>query len=146
MSTVRLYRAVLPGMRQRRWGRIVNIASLAVVQPMDGLIVSNALRLAVQGLSKSLSFELARDSITVNSVCPGFTRTERSEAIIQAMAEREGVDVDEATRRLREANPAGRIGTPEEVAAAVAYLCSELAAFVTGSNLVVAGGAVRGAL
>lgn len=143
MSTVTLYRGVLPAMKQQGWGRIINIASLSVMQPIDDLILSNAMRLAVQGLAKSISLEVAPYGITVNSVCPGFTRTQRVTGIICANAERLSISESEAEARLAATTAIGRIGEPVEVGAAVAFLASAQSAFITGAAIPVAGGGVR---
>lgn len=141
MSTVRLYRAVLPHMKTQNWGRIINIASLSVLQPIDDLILSNALRMGVQGLAKSIAMEVAPYGITVNSVCPTFTRTDRVQGLIESQAARGQATQDEITGQLTGSIPAGRLGEPAEVAGAVAYLASESARFITGAVIPVAGGA-----
>lgn len=144
MSSVRLYGLVLPGMRERRWGRIVNVSSLSILQPIDNLILSNAIRLGVQGLAKSVSAEVAADGVTVNSVCPGFTHTPRVGAMAGRIADAEGIAPEEAMARF--AAPVGRVADPQEVAATIAFLASDAAAFITGAAVPVAGGSVRAAI
>ncbi len=146
LSTVRLIRAVLPGMKQRRWGRIVNITSVAVKQPVDNLILSNAVRSGVVGLAKTLATQLAAEGITVNNVCPGYTLTDRVRGLAQAQAERDGLAYDEVLARFARDVPMGRLGQPEELAALVAFLASERAGYITGQSIAVDGGYVRGIL
>ena len=128
-SVVNLTRLVLPGMKQRGWGRIVNITSIAVKQPVDGLILSNSIRAAVTGFGRTLANELAPLGITVNTVAPGFVPVERH------------ADVPAVVREAYTATvPAGRMGTAEEIAHAVSFFASDEAGFVTGQHLVVDGG------
>jgi 3-oxoacyl-[acyl-carrier protein] reductase len=144
LSAVRLVRLVLPHMRKRGSGRIINIVSTSVKQPIDGLILSNATRLAVVGLAKSLSLELAPDNITVNNVCPGRFLTDRirqGHALKEQMAQ--GKSESEALRSIAQDIPMGRIGKPEELAALVAFLASEQAGYITGTTIQVDGGLVR---
>lgn len=144
-SAVELARAVLPGMRQRRWGRIVNVTSVAAKQPIDDLILSNALRAAVIGMARTLANEVAADGITVNNVLPGFTRTERLSELADARAARPGGTRDAVLADMAAA-PARRLGEPKELAALVAFLASERAAYVTGQSVAVDGGYVRSLL
>jgi 3-oxoacyl-[acyl-carrier protein] reductase len=137
MSAVRLAREALPAMRKAGWGRIVNITSLAVKQPVPNLTLSNAFRAAVTGFAKSLSNEVAADGVTVNNVGPGYTATERLEELFTDEAGR---------RRLMESIPTGRFGTPEEVASLAVYLASRQAAYLTGQTIVPDGGATLGLL
>ncbi|TVR85888.1 MAG: SDR family oxidoreductase [Trueperaceae bacterium] len=133
MSAVRLARAVLPGMRERGWGRIVNVTSLSVKQPINDLTLSNALRAAVTAFARTLANEVASEGVTVNAVAPGYTATERLEELFAD---------DYARARLLASIPAKRFAAPEEVAAAAVFLCSQQAAYVTGQTLVVDGGMV----
>ena len=133
MSAVRLARAVLPDMRERGWGRIVNVTSLSVKQPIGDLTLSNAMRSAVTAFARTLAGEVAAAGVTVNNVAPGYTSTERLE---QLFAD------DYAKARLMASIPVKRFAQPFEIAAAALYLCSEQAAYVTGQTLVVDGGMV----
>jgi 3-oxoacyl-[acyl-carrier protein] reductase len=143
-SVVNLVRGVLPGMRERGWGRIVNCTSVAVKQPIDGLMLSNSVRAAVTGFARTLANEVAPHGVTVNNVLPGFTRTDRLGALAERIAEDRGVTVEDAYGQWEEAIPAGRLGEPPELGALVAFLASERAAYITGQSICVDGGWVRG--
>jgi 3-oxoacyl-[acyl-carrier protein] reductase len=142
-SVVNLVRGVLPGMRERGWGRIVNCTSVAVKQPIDGLMLSNSVRAAVTGFARTLANEVAPHGVTVNNVLPGFTRTDRLGALAERIAEDRGVTVEDAYGQWEEAIPAGRLGEPPELGALVAFLASERAAYITGQSICVDGGWVR---
>ena len=144
MSVVRLSRESIPHLRRRGGGRIVHVTSVAVKQPVPGLMLSNAVRAAVVGFSKTLSRELARDRITVNCVAPGYTRTARVVRLNEATAEREGKTVAEVEQRLLTTIPAGRLGEPRELADLIAFLASERSAYVTGTVIQVDGGSISG--
>lgn len=144
LSTIRLTRLVLPGMRARRWGRIINLTSLSVKQPIPNLILSNAVRAGAVAMAKTLSDQVAAEGITVNNVCPGYMLTDRIKALAQAQAETEGLSVQEIMQRTLADIPAGRIGQPEELAALIAFLASEPAAYITGATIQVDGGRYRG--
>jgi 3-oxoacyl-[acyl-carrier protein] reductase len=146
MSVVRLSRAVIPHMRRRSGGRIIHVTSVSVKQPIDGLALSNALRAAVTGLSRTLASELAPDNILVNCVAPGYTRTGRVSELAEQAAAREGSTAAEVQHRTEEKIPLKRMGTPEEFGDVVAFLASERASYVTGVTLQVDGGFVRGLL
>jgi 3-oxoacyl-[acyl-carrier protein] reductase len=137
LSVVRLTRLALPEMRRRSWGRIVTVTSTAVKEPIPNLVLSNSLRAAVTGLSKSLAREVARDGITVNTVAPGRILTDRLKSLHGG---------DEAAVRNEAAKevPAGRVGEPRDMGNTIAYLCSEQAGYVTGTTVQVDGGLVRG--
>jgi 3-oxoacyl-[acyl-carrier protein] reductase len=143
MSVVRLCRAAVPHMRTRGGGRIINITSVAVKQPVDGLMLSNAVRSAVVGLSKTLAGELARDRILVNCVAPGFTRTERVTELAEATAAREGIAAAAVEQRIVKQIPLGRLGEPGELGNLVAFLASDGGDYVTGTTIPVDGGFLR---
>jgi 3-oxoacyl-[acyl-carrier protein] reductase len=146
MSTIQLCAEVVPYMQKNRWGRIINITSISVKQPVDGLMLSNSIRSAVVGFAKTLSNELAPYNILVNNVCPGYTRTERVEELSASMAERKGVSRDKIIETWEASIPMARLGTPEEFAALVTFLASERASYITGTSIPVDGGAVRSML
>jgi 3-oxoacyl-[acyl-carrier protein] reductase len=143
MSVVRLSREALSHMRARGGGRIINITSVSVKQPIEGLALSNAIRAAVTGLAKTLACELAADRILVNCVAPGYTATGRVIELAEAAAAREGATVESVQKRTEARIPLGRMGTPEEFGAAVAFLASDRASYITGVTLQVDGGFVR---
>jgi 3-oxoacyl-[acyl-carrier protein] reductase len=145
-STVELAEAALPGMKERGWGRVLIVTSVAVKQPVDNLILSNSLRAAVTGFAKTLAREVATDGITVNTILPGYTATERVTELNRANAEREGVTPEEVQARLEASIPLGRLAEPEEFAALAAFLASERASYITGSVIAVDGGWLRGLL
>lgn len=146
LSTVNLCRAVLPGMKQRRWGRIINITSITVKQPVEGLMLSNSLRAGVTGFARTLANEVATEGITVNNILPGYTRTQRVEELAKATSEREGVSMAEATKKWEAEIPMRRLGDPREFAAVAAFLASERASYVTGTSIQVDGGWIRSLL
>ena len=143
LSTVRLTRLVLPDMRQAQWGRIVNVMSRALREPIGNLMISNAMRLAVGGMAKTLAAEVAADGITVNNVGPGTIPTARVHETAAARAAQKGCSVEEELAATAARIPRGRLGTPEELADAVAFLASDLAGHITGSSLLVDGGETR---
>lgn len=142
LSALRLTRAVLPDMRAARWGRIINIVSTSVQQPIPGLLISNAFRPALAGWAKTLSNELAPDNILVNCVAPGRILTARAETLDRAAAEREGKTIEEIRAERAATIPLRRHGDPDEFGRAVAFLASEAASYLTGSLIRVDGGAV----
>ena len=145
-SAVELTRRVLPGMRQRRWGRIIHITSIAAKQPVDGLILSNAVRAAVTGMARTLAGEVATDGVTVNCLLPGYTRTERVEQIAHATAAREHIPEAAVLARLEAQIPMRRLGEPREFAALAAFLASERASYITAQSFAVDGGWIRSLL
>lgn len=144
LSAVRAARLVLPYMRQQRWGRIISISSYGVKQPVPGLTLSNAVRLAGLGWAKTLSDQVAVDQITVNTVCPGWTRTERVTSLVAREARLTGASEEQVLSSIIERIPIGRLAEPEEVANLVLFLASDRAASVTGTAIAVDGGATRG--
>jgi 3-oxoacyl-[acyl-carrier protein] reductase len=145
-SAVELTRAVLPGMRQRRWGRIINVTSIAVKQPVNNLILSNSVRSAVTGFARTLANEVASEGITVNNILPGYTRTERVEELAEANARKEGMSRRDILARFEAEIPMGRLGEPKELAALAAFLASEQASYITGQSIAVDGGWIKSLL
>lgn len=145
-SAVELTRGVIPGMKERRWGRILNITSIAVKQPVDGLMLSNSIRAAVTGFARTLATEVAPFGITVNNLMPGYTRTERVEELNAANAAREGVAVDVVAKRIEAQIPMRRLGEPPEFGALAAFLASEKASYITAQSIAVDGGWIRSLL
>lgn len=137
LAPLALIEAALPAMRERGWGRIVNVTSGSTREPIPGLVLSNSHRLAAVGLFKTLSRELARDGILVNSVAPGLIATDR-------LAELQSRPLEEIARQPQPDVPVGRLGTPEEFGDVVAFLCSERASYLNGLNVLVDGGLIRG--
>jgi 3-oxoacyl-[acyl-carrier protein] reductase len=146
MSCVAFARDTLPRMKKNKWGRFITITSTTVKQPVDGLLLSNSIRSAVTGLARTLANEYGAFGITVNNVCPGFTRTDRLGELAEAISARTGGKPEEVFRGWEKQIPAGRIGTPEEFAAVVAFLASERASYVNGVSLAIDGGIVRSLL
>lgn len=135
-----LLQAVLPGMRTSEHGRIINVISTSVKQPIPNLGVSNTIRGAVASWAKTLAGELGRFGITVNNVLPGFTETDRLEEVIRSKAKSSGASEAATADAMRKSVPLGRFGQPEETAAAIAFLASPAAAYINGINLPVDGG------
>jgi 3-oxoacyl-[acyl-carrier protein] reductase len=144
MSTVYLAKETLPHMQQRRWGRFIAITSMTVKQPVDGLILSNAVRAGVSGLIKTLANEYGPSNILVNSVCPGYTATARLMSLTGTLAGKEGVTPQEIEDRWARQTPLRRIGQPEEFADLVVFLASERASYITGVSIAVDGGFIKG--
>lgn len=142
-SVVHLNLEFVPGMKERQWGRIIAVTSLSVMEPIAGLSVSNGIRSAVTAMLKTLADELAPFNITVNCVAPGSIGTGRIEELVSTRAESSGKSKDEYMKEYLKAIPAGRMGTPEEFAAVVAFLVSQQASYVTGSTICVDGGRRR---
>lgn len=145
-SAVNFARESLPRMKKNNWGRFITITSSAVKQPVDGLLLSNSVRAAVAGLARTLANEYAAFGITVNNVCPGYTRTARLDNLAASISARTGSPPQEVFAGWAGHIPAGRIGTPQEFAAVVAFLASERASYVNGVSLAVDGGMVRSLL
>jgi len=136
--------AAIAGMATRGWGRVVTIGSSGVVQPIPNLALSNGVRGAIAGWSKTLAEEVAGHGITVNMVLPGRIATDRLAQLDGLKAEKSGASVDSVQEASRKTIPAGRYGKPEEFGAVVTFLCSQQAAYVTGSMIRVDGGMIRG--
>ena len=138
-----LAQATVPGMRQAGWGRIVNVVSTSVKEPIANLGVSNAIRGAVASWAKTLSKELGADGITVNNVLPGYTRTQRLEQILHDRVQTTGKDASAVSATMLATVPAGRFAEAHEVAAAIAFLASPAAGYITGVSLAVDGGRMQ---
>jgi 3-oxoacyl-[acyl-carrier protein] reductase len=143
LAAIHLCRATVPGMRARRWGRVICLTSVAAKQAIAGLILSTTGRAGVLGFCKTLSDEVAPDGVTVNAVCPGYMRTERLAELMAVRAERAGRSVEAVTADMVRDVPIGRIGEPDELAAAVAFLASDTARYITGAVLQIDGGSTR---
>lgn len=144
MSAVRTTRAVLPMMRARHWGRIINISSYGVKQPVPGLTLSNSVRMAVLGWAKTLAGQVAADNILVNTVCPGWTRTARVEQLLSQQSNASGRAARDIEAGIAAQIPLGRIGEAEEIANLVVFLGSEAASYITGTAIPVDGGIIQG--
>jgi 3-oxoacyl-[acyl-carrier protein] reductase len=143
-NVINLVRAAVPHMKAAKWGRILNIASLSVKQPIDNLVLSNTFRPAIAGFSKSLSKELGPYGILVNTICPGYTRTDRLEELAEERVRRAGITKDQYYDMLAKNVPIGRVAEAFEFASVAAFLCSERASYVSGIALAVDGGAGAG--
>ena len=144
LSTINLCRAVVPIMKQRGGGRIINLTSVSVKQPIDGLMLSNMARTGVIGFAKTLALELASENILVNNVCPGIIFTDRIKQLATVRAKEGGISFDEAIANMTKDIPLGRIGDPKEFANLVVFLASERASYMTGTTIQVDGGLVKG--
>ncbi|MFB0564639.1 MAG: SDR family oxidoreductase [Candidatus Aminicenantaceae bacterium] len=143
LSTVNLCYEVIPLMKKQKWGRIITMTSVAAKQPIDTLILSNTARSGVLGFSKSLSNQLAPYGITVNSVCPGYMKTERVENLAKSFEESGKGRVEDFYENIEKTIPMGRLGRPEELGSVIAFLASEGAAYITGVALQVDGGFIK---
>ncbi|MFO7767389.1 MAG: SDR family oxidoreductase [bacterium] len=143
-GTLHLCQSALPIMTEQGRGSIVVLTSLAAKQPVSGLVTSNTFRAGLMGLIKSIADEYGDRGIRANTVAPGYTRTERLNELAEGIAGRESISIQEVFARWEQLSPMGRIGEPEEIGAAVAFLASEQASFITGQHLAVDGGAIRG--
>jgi 3-oxoacyl-[acyl-carrier protein] reductase len=142
-SAVSFCRRLVPGMKRRRWGRIVSITSLTVKQPAESLILSNAYRSALTAIAKTLAADLAPFGVTVNCVCPGYTDTERLGELAASLAQKGKISEAEVRRDWEKTIPAGRLGRSEEIADLITFLASERAGYITGASILVDGGFVR---
>ena len=143
LGNQQLVRAIVPGMQSRQWGRIVNIISTSVKEPIAMLGVSNTIRGAVASWAKTLAGELAADGITVNNVLPGYTRTQRLEQILKERAAATGKSAESIAAAMLATVPAARFADAEEVAHAVAFLCQPQSGYINGINLPVDGGRTK---
>jgi len=146
LSAVQLTRCVLPGMKKREWGRIIFLTSVSVKEPIDNLMLSNAIRPGVIGFAKTLSREVGSFNITVNCIAPGYTATNRLKELANALAERDGKEASAVFDMWSSSTALGRVGEPEEIAALAAFLASERAGYITGTTIQVDGGTVRSLL
>lgn len=144
MNVVRLSRLCLPWMRENAWGRIVHVTSVSVKQPIGNLVISNSVRAAVHGLSKTMATEFGSDGVLVNCVCPGLHLTDRLRELAEVRGKANGRDPEEELAAMEASVPVGRLGDPADFASVVAFLCSERARFVTGTSVLVDGGATLG--
>jgi 3-oxoacyl-[acyl-carrier protein] reductase len=131
-------------MQRNGWGRFITLTSLSVKQPIQDLVLSNAVRAAVVGLVKSLANEFGRDGILVNNVAPGYTATDRLKSLAATRAQKMGIDPDMIMKSFAADVPLGRVATPQEVAEAIVWLASDRASYITGQTILVDGGAYRG--
>ncbi len=143
MSAIRLSRAMIPKMKENGWGRIINISSVSVKTPVNGLFLSNSLRMGVLGWAKALADELAAYGITVNTVCPGYTKTERVEAILESQSSSSGLSKEEIEKTIADNIPMRRVGEAEDLAGLITFLASEKANYMTGLAVQVDGGSAR---
>jgi len=144
MSVVAACSEVIPNMKKRRWGRIINMTSFAAKQPVEQLVLSNALRAGILGLTKTLSNEHAEDGILVNAVCPGWTLTKRVEELAKAQAKATGKASEEIIKGWESQIPLKRLAQPSEIANLVVFLASERASYITGAVIQVDGGVIKG--
>lgn len=146
MSAVYLSKAAIPYMIKNRWGRIINSTSFSVKQPIEGLILSNSIRLAVIGFAKTLANEVGKYNITVNNVCPGYFKTERVEQLAKNRASKSGQPLEKVYGEWESQIPLGRLGLPKEYADLVVFLASERASYLTGATIQVDGGIIKSSL
>ena len=146
LSAVWMAREAVPYMRKQRWGKIINMTSAAVKQPIEGLMLSNAARAGLVGFAKTLANELAADNVLVNNVCPSYSFTERVEKLSKELAAKWKVTPEDVIRGWEAETPLGRLARPEEIANAVVFLASERASYITGASIAVDGGFHRGLL
>jgi 3-oxoacyl-[acyl-carrier protein] reductase len=143
LSAIRLARLVLPSMQAQLWGRLINITSITVKQPIDGLLLSNTVRAGLTGWAKTLSNEVAADNVTVNNIAPGYTLTERQDELAESRGRAAGKSREEMIEGWAGEIPMRRLARPEEIGAVVAFLASERASYITGVTLQVDGGWTR---
>jgi 3-oxoacyl-[acyl-carrier protein] reductase len=146
LSNVRLIKSALPYLRQSKAASVLTVTSYSVKQPIQNLVLSNSIRAATVGLTKSLALELGNEGIRFNSILPGWTETERVVELMTFRAQQNGTTVEEEIARQTKDSPLGRIGTPEEFANAAVFLVSPAASYITGTMLAVEGGMYKGTL
>ena len=144
MSGIRLIRGLLPGMIERKWGRVINITSISVKQPVPRLLLSNTFRAGVTGMAKTLSDEVSKHGVTVNNIAPGYIATARQAQLFNDRAAAAGTTVDHIRDQLTANIPMGRIGTPDEIAHLAVFLASARSSYITGTTIQVDGGLFRG--
>jgi 3-oxoacyl-[acyl-carrier protein] reductase len=144
MSGVRLIRGFLPGMIDRGFGRVINITSISVKQPVQRLLLSNTFRAGVTGMAKTLSDEVSKHGVTVNNIAPGYIATGRQAQLFADRAEKAGVTVEQIRDQLTANIPMGRTGTPDEIAHLAVFLASARSSYITGTTIQVDGGLFRG--
>ena len=146
ISAINLTKGALPYMKKQKWGRIVNITSLAVKQPIDGLILSNTSRTALIGLSKTISNEYAEYNILVNNICPGRIFTDRITQLANQRVKKDKIPFDDVIKQMEDDIPIKRLGRPEELGSLVAFLCSQKSSYITGTTIQIDGGLNKGLL
>ena len=142
-SAINLTRLVIEGMKERQWGRLIYMTSVAVLQPIDDLILSNTFRAGLTAFCKTISNTYAKYGITANTVCPGYTATERLWELAEKRAQQSGKTPQQVMEDFGKATPMGRVGKPEELAALIAFLAGDKAAYITGVSIPVDGGLVK---
>ena len=146
LSTIRLYDHVLPIMKKNNFGRIINITSMSVKQPIAGLVLSNTIRPGIIGLAKTIADEVGKDNITINNIAPGHIDTERQEEWAKNWGSKSGKTVKEMYEQFKNNSVVGRVGTPEDIGSIVTFLSSPKSSFITGTTISVDGGRIRGLL
>jgi len=146
MSAVRLIKLSLPNMKKKNWGRIINVTSLTVKQPIDNLLLSNVFRAGLTAASKSVSNEFAKYNITINNIAPGYTLTDRVDHLMKIRADENKTSVEEIMKSFTQSIPMQRMADPEEIGSVAVFLASEKASYITGTTIQVDGGAIKGLL
>ncbi len=146
ISAITLSKHVLPYMIKNRWGRIINSTSFSVKQPIEGLILSNSIRLAVIGFAKTLANEVGKYNITVNNVCPGYFKTDRVIQLAKTKAEKQNTTIENIFKEWESQIPLGRLGNPREYAELILFLASERASYITGATIQIDGGIIKSPL
>ena len=146
LNVVRMSRLVLPGMRERKWGRIVHITSLVAKQPVPLLTISSALRAGLSALTKTMATEFGPDNVLVNALLPGHVMTDRQLHLAEVRSQKDGTTVEAYFEKANASIPVRRLGRPEEIGDVIAFLCSERASYLTGSSIQVDGGIIQGTL